>query len=127
MLWAVAVTSQFEAKRSERMARTARAVDDILTRAAWLRGKAQASPVEDLSRWSEALAAAREADYLVKQGETDAPTRLRVAELLATLGHERQDAQARAVRRKLIGLCWPVWRRFAVLAPSTTTPKRARR
>jgi hypothetical protein len=85
-----------ERQRAERVAKTARGVDDALAHAARLRGEAQAAPVGELAKWAEALAAMREAESLIKQGEADAPLRGRINDLLAALKREQAEAQDRA-------------------------------
>jgi serine/threonine-protein kinase len=83
-------------QRDERVARTARGVEDALARAERLRGEAQAAPVSDLAKWDVALAAASEADGLIRQGEADAALRGRVDGLLAILKDEQAKARERA-------------------------------
>ena len=81
---------------TERVARTARAVDEALADAARLRGEAQAAPPGETTRWSDALAAAKRAEGLLDQGESDAPLRGRVVSLLAQLDRERGAAAFKA-------------------------------
>ena len=83
-------------QKSERVAKTARAVDEALADAARLRGEAQASPAGESARWAEAVSAAKRAEGLLAQGEADAPLRIRVAGLLAQLDREQADAVERA-------------------------------
>jgi serine/threonine-protein kinase len=60
-------------QRAERVAKTARAVDNALADAARLRGEAQAVPPGEMTRWAEAVSAARRAEGMLSQGESDAP------------------------------------------------------
>jgi eukaryotic-like serine/threonine-protein kinase len=83
-------------QRAERVGKTARAVDDALADAARLRGEAQAAPPGEMTRWSEALSAAKRAEGLLAQGEADAPLRGRVAQLMAQLIGERDVAAEKA-------------------------------
>ena len=83
-------------QKAERIARTTRAVDAALADAARLRGEALAAPPDDMERWGEAVSAAKRAEGLLAQGETDAPLRDRVATLLAQLDREQADAAAKA-------------------------------
>jgi eukaryotic-like serine/threonine-protein kinase len=85
-------------QKLERIAKTARAVDEALADAARLRGEAQAAPAADAARWAEALSAAKRADGLLAQGEADAPLRGRVAALLAQLDSEQTVAVEKAGR-----------------------------
>ncbi len=85
-------------QRAERVARTARAVDDALADASRLRGEAQAAPPGDTTKWAEALSAAKRAEGLLAQGETDAPLRGRVSDLLTQLQREQADAAEKARR-----------------------------
>ena len=79
-------------QRAERVARTARAVDDALTDVARRRGEIQADPAGALTKWAEARAAAKRAEALLAQGEADTTLRDRVAALLTMLDRERADA-----------------------------------
>ena len=53
-------------------------------------------PIADLTRWDQALAAARHAASLLARGEGDAELRGRVSALLKTVTAERSEAQATA-------------------------------
>jgi eukaryotic-like serine/threonine-protein kinase len=83
-------------QKAERLAKTARGVDEAMAEAARLRGEAQAAPADDDARWGEAVAAAKRALALATQGEPDAPLRTRVAALLSQLDHERAAAREKA-------------------------------
>ncbi len=85
-------------QKAERLAKTARGVDDALDEAARLRGEAQAAPPEDDARWGEAVAAAKRAEALATQGEPDAPLRARVIALLAQLDRDRAASHEKAGR-----------------------------
>jgi serine/threonine-protein kinase len=79
--------------QAQRRAETARAVEQALAEATWLRGQARAGPAEDLGAWSKALAAAKRAEALLEPGEGDGDgeMRRRVRALLAELAAEEQD------------------------------------
>ena len=85
-------------QKAERVAKTARAVDDALADAARLRGEAQAAPPGESAKWSEALSAAKRAEGLLAQGEADTPLRGRVTALLAQLEREQDAATEKAAR-----------------------------
>ncbi len=85
-------------QRAERVARTARAVDEALADAAQLRGEALAAPPGETGRWAEALSAAKRAEGLLAQGEADAPLKGRVDALLAQLETDRAAAADKARR-----------------------------
>jgi serine/threonine-protein kinase len=85
-------------QRAERVARTARAVDNALTDVARRRGEAQADPPGAMTKWAEARSAAKRAEGLLAEGEADAPLRRRVASLLAGLDREQADAAEKAHR-----------------------------
>ena len=85
-------------QKAGRLAKTARGVDGALDEAARLRGEAQAAPPEDDARWGEAVAAAKRAQALATQGESDAPLLTRVSALLAQLDRERAAAHEKAGR-----------------------------
>ena len=65
-------------QKAERVAKTARAVDEALADAARLRGEAQAASSGETARWAEAVSAAKRAEGLLTQGEADAPLEMRV-------------------------------------------------
>ena len=108
-------------QKAERVAKTARAVDEALADAARLRGEAQAAPAGRRGRWAEALSAAKRAEGLLAQGEADAPLRGRVDALLAQLERERAAAAEKARRSRSTASCWPTSNRSAAAAPSTAT------
>jgi serine/threonine-protein kinase len=83
-------------QRAARVAATGREVNAALAEAADLRGQARAMPIGEITRWEQALAAARHAASLLARGEGDAELNGRVSALLATLIAERSEAQARA-------------------------------
>jgi serine/threonine-protein kinase len=83
-------------QRAVRLAATSRAVNQALGEARLSWGEARTAVVGDLSKWSEALSAARRAQALLEQGETDATTRGQVQAVLAGLERERDDATTRA-------------------------------
>jgi serine/threonine-protein kinase len=83
-------------QRAGRVAATGREVNAALAEAADLRGQARAMPIGDLTRWDQALAAARHAASLLARGEGDAELHGRVRALLETLTRERSEAQAKA-------------------------------
>jgi eukaryotic-like serine/threonine-protein kinase len=85
-------------QRAERVARTARGVDEALADAARLRGEAQAAPPGEAGRWAVALSAAKRAQGLLAQGEADAPLKGRVDALLAQLETDRAAAADKARR-----------------------------
>jgi len=85
-------------QKAQRLAKTARGVDDALDEAARLRGEAQSAPPEDDARWGEAVAAAKQAQALATQGEPDKALRARVSALLAQLDRERAAAHEKAGR-----------------------------
>ncbi len=83
-------------QRTARLMATSRVVTEALAEAERLRGQAQAAGLGDLSKWSEAMGAARRAHDLLAQGEADDALRGRVAAALADLEQE-QDAAAKRV------------------------------
>jgi eukaryotic-like serine/threonine-protein kinase len=83
-------------QRAARKAATERLVTEALDKTTLLRGQAKAAPLGDLSKWSEARAAANEARSILEAGEPSVALRSRVAELLATLEKEQADASHRA-------------------------------
>jgi len=83
-------------QRTARLMATNRVVTEALAEAERLRGQAQAAELGDLSKWSEAMGAARRARDLLAQGEADNALRGRVAAVLAELEQE-QDAAAKRV------------------------------
>jgi serine/threonine-protein kinase len=58
-----------------------------------LRDRGRAAPVEELTPWTEALAAAQRAVHRLKTGDTDPVLRTRAEELLAKLVRELKDRQ----------------------------------
>ncbi len=55
-------------QRSERLARTTRAVDEALAESSRLRGEAQAAPPGETTKWAEAVSAAKRAEGLLAAG-----------------------------------------------------------
>jgi tetratricopeptide (TPR) repeat protein len=80
--------------RSDRHAVTERVVSEALDEANLLRGLAKAAPVGDLSRWPEAIAAAKKARGLLAAGMIDSGLQRRVEDLQVRLENE----QAAAIR-----------------------------
>jgi eukaryotic-like serine/threonine-protein kinase len=83
-------------QRSARQAATELAVNDSLSKATLLHGQAKAAPVGDLGKWTEALAAAEQAEASLQTGEPSNVLRQRVAELIQTLERERDGAERKA-------------------------------
>jgi serine/threonine protein kinase/Flp pilus assembly protein TadD len=79
-------------QRAARQAATARLVTEALDRATLHRGQAKAAPVDDLSKWTEAIAAANQARSSLDAGEPTDDLRARVVQLVATLEQEQADA-----------------------------------
>jgi eukaryotic-like serine/threonine-protein kinase len=87
-------------QRAERLAVTARHVNDKLDQARGLLGQARAAAVEDLDKWSQAYEAAKQAEGFLVTGEVDAALSDRVATLLASLSRERKEAEAKAAEAR---------------------------
>ena len=85
-------------QRAERRARATAAVDAALAEAARLAGEARTVPGGASTRWAEAVAQARRADDLARQGEVDVAVRRRAAEAVARAGRERAEADRLARR-----------------------------
>ena len=83
-------------QRSAQLMATTRLVTDALAEAERFRGQAQSATTEDLSRWSEAIAAARHAHALVADGEADQLLSQRVATALFDIERERDAAEKQA-------------------------------
>jgi tetratricopeptide (TPR) repeat protein len=86
-------------QRATRQAATERVVTEAVDKATLLRGQAKAAPIGDLSKWSEALAAANEARSSLEVGDPSVALRSRVVELVATLEKEQAEAGRRAAER----------------------------
>jgi serine/threonine-protein kinase len=86
----------FAQQRAVRRAATERVVTEALDMATLHRGQATVAPVGDLSKWSDALAAANQARSSLDAGEPSSDLRSRVVQLLATLEQEKADAVHRA-------------------------------
>jgi serine/threonine-protein kinase len=82
--------------KAERRAATERVVTQALDEANLLRGRAKAAAVGDLSKWPDALAAAKQARSLLAAGEPSAALGARVEQLLADLEREQGEAVHRA-------------------------------
>ena len=83
-------------QKAERVAKTARAVDEALADASRLLGEARSAPPGDAGRWSAALAAAKRAEGLLAQGEADALLKSRVDALMAEVERDRAAAAEKA-------------------------------
>ena len=83
-------------QRAARRAATERIVTEALDEATLLRGLAKAAPIDDVTKWSDALAAANRARSSLDAGEPSRALRARVVQLLATLEQEQRDAAHRA-------------------------------
>jgi eukaryotic-like serine/threonine-protein kinase len=94
-------------QKAERVARTARAVEEALGDASRLLGEARSAPPGDAGRWSAALAAAKRAEGLLAQDEADEVLRRRVDSLVTEVEHDRSAAAEKArqieVERVLLG------------------------
>jgi eukaryotic-like serine/threonine-protein kinase len=89
-------SAYFAPQRAARLAATERVVTESIDKATLLRGQAKAAPVGDLSKWSDALAAANQARSSLDAGEPSRALQARVVQLLATLEQEKTDAADRA-------------------------------
>jgi eukaryotic-like serine/threonine-protein kinase len=83
-------------QKAERMAKTARAVDEALADAARLLGEARSAPPGDAGRWSAAVAAAKRAEGLLSQGEAGALLKSRVDSLVSDVERDRAAAAEKA-------------------------------
>jgi serine/threonine-protein kinase len=86
--------------REERAAAAARTVQEALTEAEQLRGKAKASPAGELVAWTEALAAAGKARSLAAAAGIAGELETRVAATLAVLREEEAQARKLAAQRR---------------------------
>jgi len=93
-------------QRTARLMATTQVVTEALAEAERLRGQAQSAAIGDLTKWSEALAAARHARALLAEGEADEALHRRVAAVLADFGREHAAAETQAAEverdRKLL-------------------------
>ena len=89
----------FARQKEARQAATERIVTEAMDKATLLRGQAKAAPVDDLSKWAEALAAANQASSSLKVGEKSATLQERVDQLLANLEREQAEATRHATER----------------------------
>jgi tetratricopeptide (TPR) repeat protein len=86
-----------EQQRARRIVRTARTVEEALSDVDHLRGDALAASAEDrLTRWDQALSAAKRAEDALNQGEADAPLRDRVATVFTQISRQRSAAEEKA-------------------------------
>ncbi len=83
-------------QRIARVMATTRVVTDALAEAERLRGQAQSARVGDLTKWTEAMAAARHARALLAEGEADRALQQNVASLLAQFRREEAAAAKQA-------------------------------
>ncbi len=83
-------------QRAERVARTGRAVDEALADASRMLGEARAAPPGDVGRWSAAVTAAKRAEGLLAQGETEDLLRSRVDFLVSEVERDRSAAAEKA-------------------------------
>jgi len=94
-------------QRAARLVATTRVVTDALSEAERLRGQAQSAALGDLTKWSDALGAAKRARDLLAEGEADDSLHRRVATALADLEREQAAAQKQGAElerdRKLLG------------------------
>jgi len=94
-------------QRTGRLLATTRVVSEALAEALRLSGQAEESAAGDLTKWSDALGAARRARGLLNEGEADDALQDRVAVVLAGLEREWHAAEQRAAEverdRKLLG------------------------
>jgi serine/threonine-protein kinase len=99
-------------QKAQRVAKTARAVDEALADAARLLGEARSAPPGDVGRWSAAMAASKRAEGLLAQGETDALLKDRVDTLVAGVERERAATALKArqieIDRTLLGDLEPI-------------------
>ena len=86
-------------QRSARQASTERIVTEAIDKANLLSGQAKMAPIGDLARWSDTLAAAKEARSSMEAGEPTADLRSRVVELLARVEKEQAEASHRATEQ----------------------------
>ncbi|MGO9914878.1 MAG: protein kinase domain-containing protein, partial [Isosphaeraceae bacterium] len=82
--------------RAARRAETERIVTEAMDQVNLFRGEAKAAAIGDLSKWAEALAAAKNLHTLLVTGEPNTILAGRVNQLLADLKREQADAQHRS-------------------------------
>jgi eukaryotic-like serine/threonine-protein kinase len=83
-------------QKADRMARTARALEDALADASRLLGEAKSAPPGDAGRWAAAVAAAKRSEGLLAQGEADELLRRRVDSLVSEVERDRSAAAEKA-------------------------------
>ena len=88
-------------QHAARSAATARVVHEALGEALRLEGETQAAAADDPARWAAALAEARRADGLLRQGDADPALGLRVAAVLSSLKQRHDEAAVRAERTRV--------------------------
>ena len=88
-------------QHAARSAATARVVHEALGEAMRLEGEARAAAADDPARWAAALAEARRADGLLRQGEADPALGARVAAVLSSLKRRHDEAVVRAERTRV--------------------------
>jgi serine/threonine-protein kinase len=95
------------AQRTARLTATTRVVTEALAEAEHLRGQAQSAALGDLTKWAEAIGAARHGSELLAQGEPNDALRSRVMTVMADLQREQAAARELAAEverdRKLLG------------------------
>jgi eukaryotic-like serine/threonine-protein kinase len=82
----------FAQQRLIRQATTEQAVNESLSEATLLRGEAKAAPVGDLTKWADALTAAKRAEASLQTGEPSELLRQRVSDLIQSLESEQTEA-----------------------------------
>ena len=94
-------------QKADRVAKTARAVDEALADASRLLGEARSAPPGDAGRWSAAVAAAKRAEGLLAQGEADeSPQEARRLPGIRGRARPGQPPRRRRGRSRSIGSCW---------------------
>lgn len=90
----------FAQQRLIRQATTEQAVNKSLSEATLLRGEAKAAPVGGLTKWAEALAAAKRAEASLQTGEPSEVLRQRVSDLIQSLEIEQADANKLSIENE---------------------------
>ncbi len=90
-------------QRTARLMATTQAATEALAEAERLRGQAQLAAIGDMTKWSQAMAAARYARALLAEGEPDQALRQKVAVVLAEFATEQAAAQRQAAERERDG------------------------
>ncbi len=89
-------------QRTHRRTATATAVNGALEQAILLQGKAHATAVGNLPLWTEALAAADQAEGILNSGESDPALKVRVRRLRAELRRQRAAAEEAEKDRAMV-------------------------